>query len=144
MTIREAAVPTSILGQYIPKGTQIMLVPWATNRDVTYWGADADNFLPDRWLPGVKGRESREKWVGNGGAESNYNHLTFLHGPRSCIGQAFAKAEFAVLLAAWVGRFEFELKDIAQMDESKVEIKGGITARPSGGMWVKATVLEGW
>lgn len=144
VTFREAKDSTSILGQAIPKGTRIMLAPWATNRDTRYWGDDANKFLPERWLPGVKGREDREKWVGNGGAESNYNLMTFLHGPRSCIGQGFAKAEFAVLLAAWVGKFEFELNDKAQMDEKNVEIKGGITARPSKGMWVKVKVLEGW
>jgi len=144
LTIREAAVSTSILGQPIPKGTRIMLVPWATNRDKSYWGDDADQFLPERWLSGVKGRESRENWVGNGGAESNYNYLTFLHGPRACIGQGFAKAEFACLLAAWVGRFEFELRDKELMDESKVDIKGGITAKPSKGMWVKAKIVDGW
>lgn len=144
LTLREAAVPTSILGQHIPKGTRILLIPWATNYDKAYWGDDADKFLPERWLPGVEGRESREKWVGNGGAESNYNHMTFLHGPRACIGQGFAKAEFACLLAAWVGRFEFELRDKELMDESKVDIKGGVTAKPTKGMWVKAKIVDGW
>lgn len=144
LTLREAAVPTSIMGHHVPKGTKIMLVPWAMNYDKTYWGDDADKFLPERWLAGVEGRESREKWVGNGGAVSNYNNMTFLHGPRSCIGQRFAVAEFACLLASWVGRFEFELRDKEMMDESKVPIRGGVTTRPSHGMWVKAKVAEGW
>ncbi len=70
--------------------------------------------------------------------------MTFLHGPRSCIGQSFAKGEFACLLASWVGRFEMELNNKEELDESKVEIKGGITARPANGMYIKATVLDGW
>jgi cytochrome P450 len=67
-----------------------------------------------------------------------------LHGPRSCIGQRFATAEFACLLAAWIGRFEFALNDERELDEKNVEIKGGVTARPAKGMYVKAKVLEGW
>ena len=70
--------------------------------------------------------------------------MTFLHGPRSCIGMNFARAEFACLLAAWVGRMEFELRDKAELDERNMEIKAGVTSRPAKGLWVKATVLEGW
>ena len=80
----------------------------------------------------------------NGGASTNYASLTFLHGPRSCIGQTFARAEFACLLAAWIGRLEFELNDVAEMDEKNLVIKAGVTARPANGMWVKARVVDGW
>lgn len=139
-TLREAAVPTSILGQYIPKGTRVMLVPWATNKDRTLWGDDAKKFDPDRWLAS----ESNSPHVANGGAASNYSFLTFLHGPRSCIGQAFSKAEFACLVAAWVGRLEFELRDGKELDEKNMIIKGGVTARPANGLTVKTRVVEGW
>jgi cytochrome P450 len=140
MTMREASVDTTILGQKIPKGTTIMLVPAATNKDKAYWGEDAQEFDPERWLSS----ESATGVNNNGGAKSNYNFMTFLHGPRSCIGQSFAKAEFAVLLAAWIGRFEFELNNKEEMDESKMEIKGAVTARPANGLWVRAKVLDGW
>ena len=86
-TMREAGRNTSILGQYVPKGTKIILAPWAVNISSSLWGADAIKFDPDRWLGPGK--------ANSGGAESNYSFLTFLHGPRSCIGQSFAKSEFA-------------------------------------------------
>ncbi|KAI0161126.1 cytochrome P450 [Hypoxylon sp. FL1284] len=140
MTMREAAVDTTILGQRVPKGTTVMMCPWATNLDKTLWGPDADVFDPERWI--AKGPD--DKRAASGGANSNYAFLTFLHGPRSCIGLAFARAEFACLLAAWVGRFEFRLKNAAELDERNIEIKGGVTARPSKGMHVYATVLDGW
>lgn len=140
LTLREAARDTTVLDQLIPKGTKIMLVPWAINKDRKLWGEDAKEFNPDRWLPEV----SKSLHVANGGAASNYSFLTFLHGPRSCIGQAFSKAEFACLLAAWVGRLEFELNNLEEMDEKNMDIKGGITARPAKGLWVKARVVEGW
>ncbi|KAI1211052.1 cytochrome P450 [Annulohypoxylon truncatum] len=140
LTLREAAVDTTIQGQKVPKGTAIMLSPWATNFDKTMWGPDAHEFNPDRWMP--KGPD--DKKAASGGASSNYAFLTFLHGPRSCIGLAFARAEFACLLATWVGRFEFALANEEYRDEKNIMIKGGITARPEHGMHVYATVLDGW
>ncbi|XXG98350.1 hypothetical protein Hte_004673 [Hypoxylon texense] len=140
MTLREAAVDTTILGQRVPKGTAIMISPWATNFDRTLWGPDAHEFNPDRWVP--KGPD--DKRAASGGASSNYAFLTFLHGPRSCIGLAFARAEFACILATWVGRFEFAIKNKEELDERNIMIKGGITARPHRGMHVYATVVDGW
>ncbi|KAL2255185.1 hypothetical protein VTK26DRAFT_3910 [Humicola hyalothermophila] len=138
MTVRVSAVDTTILGHFVPKGTQIMIVPWAINKSRALWGADAHVFNPDRWLDG-SGR-----FVASGGAASNYAFMTFLHGPRSCIGQAFARAELACLVASWVGRFALELRDEELADEEKLVIKGGLTARPANGMHLRATVLDGW
>lgn len=140
MTIRETAVATDILGHKIPKGVRVILAPWATNLDKSLWGPDAHEFKPERWLS----TSPDDKRAASGGATSNYAFMTFLHGPRSCIGQSFAKAEFACILAGWVGRFAFELKNKEEADEKNVEIKGGITTRPSKGMYVHATIVDGW
>ncbi|KAK5628450.1 hypothetical protein RRF57_004165 [Xylaria bambusicola] len=140
MTLRETNQETEILGHKIPKGTRVIIAPWATNFDKSLWGPDAHEFNPDRWMP----TNADDKRAASGGATSNFAFMTFLHGPRSCIGQAFAKAEFACILAGWVGRFEFELKDEEQRDEKNIEIKGGITARPSKGMYMRATIVDGW
>jgi len=141
LTVRETAVNTTILGHHVPKGTRILLCPWATNKDASLWGPDAHKFVPERWLtPDGAG-------VGvnaSGGASSNFAFMTFLHGPRGCIGQAFAKAEFAIILASWVGRFEFRLRDEELHDEREMEIKGSVTARPSKGLYVHAKIVEGW
>jgi cytochrome P450 len=146
MTLREAATDTVLCGEPIPKGTRVFLAPWATNKDTALWGETADKFLPERWMPDEKlaatgGVQTKPAL---GGAASNYANMTFLHGPRSCIGQAFAMSEFKCLLSAFVGRLEFELNNVAELDEENVEIKGGITARPHDGMWVRVRVLEGW
>ncbi|KAK0703812.1 cytochrome P450 [Lasiosphaeria miniovina] len=139
-TSRVTACDTSIQGQFVPKGTPIFLAPWAVNKSVAIWGSDAGEFNPERWMPKFDG----DKRAASGGATTNYAFLTFLHGPRSCIGQSFAKAEFACLLAAWVGRFSFELHNEADRDESKIDIKGGITSKPAHGMHVQTTLLDGW
>lgn len=138
-TMREASSDATVLGTVVPKGTRVIISPWGTNRDEKLWGDDAGEFNPERWLAKQDGKASN-----NGGAESNYAMLTFLHGPRSCIGQSFAKAEFACLLAGWIGRFEFDLADASMADEASLDIKGGITAKPKGGMPIVAKVVGGW
>jgi cytochrome P450 len=132
LTLRDTAKATTILGQYIPKGTKVVLAPWAVNYSTELWGPDAAEFKPERWMaPGQ---------ANAGGAESNYAFLTFLHGPRSCIGSKFAVAELACLLAAFVGVYEFEKTD----PNEKIEIKGGVTARPRDGMNINVKLVEGW
>ncbi|KAF7536605.1 hypothetical protein G7Z17_g13020 [Cylindrodendrum hubeiense] len=143
VTVRETVHDTTILGQPVRQGTRIMLVPWATNFDNSLWGPDAEHFDPERWMPSAGG-EGADRRAASGGASSNYAFLTFLHGPRSCIGQSFAKAEFACLLAAWIGRFDFALADPALADEKKLDIRGGVTARPAQGMHVKVKVVSGY
>ncbi|KAK0618295.1 cytochrome P450 [Bombardia bombarda] len=140
LTLRTTACDTSINGQFVPKGTSVVLAPWAVNKSESMWGPDALEFNPDRWMAKFAG----DKDAASGGAKSNFAFLTFLHGPRSCIGQGFAKAEFACLLAAWAGRFEFELNDKEELDETKIKIEDGVTARPAKGLFVKTRVVEGW
>jgi len=70
----------------------------------------------------------------HGGAESKYGSLSFLQGPRACVGQGFARAELACLLAGWVGSFEFGLRNEELMDERNVDVKGG--AYGETGWWV--------
>ncbi|ORY66350.1 cytochrome P450 97B3 [Pseudomassariella vexata] len=142
LTTRESVIDTSIQGHFVPKGVRIILCPWATNLDKKLWGSDADEFKPERWI--AKDGDEQTKATASGGASSNYAFMSFLHGPRSCIGQSFAKAEFACLLASWIGRFEFRLRDEEEMDEEKMLIKGSVTARPAKGLYVYATVVERW
>ncbi|KAI4139368.1 MAG: hypothetical protein L6R39_006324 [Caloplaca ligustica] len=132
LTLREAAKNTTICGHYVPKGTTIIISATAVNHSKELWGPDAGEFKPERWLG--------PKRLNTGGASSNFAFLTFSHGPRSCIGQAFAKAEFAVLVAALAGRFEMKLAD----PEADMKIQTGITARPKDGLWVRMRAVEGW
>ena len=143
-TLREAAVDTTIQGQFVPRGTRVMLVPWAVNKSEELWGPDALKFNPERWLRPSNDGASGSSAATASPASSNYAFMTFLHGPRSCIGMQFARAEFACLLAAWVGRFQFRVQDLADLDEDSLEIQGNVSARPKKGMHVYATPLDGW
>lgn len=69
------------------------------NRDPAIWGPDADEFNPDRYddqsprpsVPGVYG-----------------NLMTFIGGPRNCIGWRFALAEFKVIIFTLVRAYKFD------------------------------------
>lgn len=164
LTMREATCDTTILQTAVPAGTRIILAPRVTNRDSALWGSDANNFNPDRWLSpkgenatptehsefdtgnqnrdlagDVSATTKRTKKTGPGKSEarSNYADLTFLHGPRSCIGQSFARAEFVILLATLVLNFEFQIEDPRLLDEQNIRISRGATSRIVGGLNVR-------
>ncbi|KAI0791591.1 cytochrome P450 [Irpex lacteus] len=86
---------------HIKKGDTILIPMQAVNRWKPYWGQDAAEFRPERWeqppetissIPGVFG-----------------NILSFLGGPRACIGYRFSLVEMKALLFTLVRSFEFEL-----------------------------------
>jgi len=77
----------------------------AVNRSSLLWGEDADVFSPERWLvqaeaAGKGDEDNAEGKKGRGKEEvSGYRHLlTFVDGPRTCLGKAFALAEFKVIV----------------------------------------------
>ncbi|KIW06824.1 uncharacterized protein PV09_02504 [Verruconis gallopava] len=135
ITMRIAKRDTRLLGSFIPKGTEIMIAPWAVNRSRELWGEDACVFRPERWIDADTGRPNN-----TGGADSNYSLLTFLHGPRSCIGQGFAKAELRCLVAAFTWAFEWRLN----MREEDVVPAGVITIKPEHGLHLKLRAIGRW
>lgn len=138
-TLREPIRKTTINGTVIPKGTLIVVMPWAINRNPKYWGEDADEFRPDRWID--KTPEGKLRANKTGGAISNFCEATFLHGPRACIGREFARSELKCALAALFGRFNVERMP---GDSGKVRIAGQITIRPSEPLMLKMTPISGW
>ncbi|KAL0573217.1 hypothetical protein V5O48_008737 [Marasmius crinis-equi] len=85
----------------VKKGQTFVLPLLAINKDKKVWGEDAEEFRPERWsnlpeavksVPGV--------WS---------NMMTFLGGPRGCIGWRFAVIETKALLFTLIRAFEFEL-----------------------------------
>jgi cytochrome P450 len=130
-TQRHAATATLLNGVPISKGQAVTIPIWAINRSTALWGDDAARFNPDRWLNGPN--------AAHGGAQSSYAMLTFLYGPRSCIGSGFAKLEVKCLLAAFVSRFSFEKSAV----EQTADISGFITTKPRGGLPLKLRDLRG-
>ncbi|KAJ6459049.1 cytochrome P450 [Mycena sanguinolenta] len=83
----------------IRKGQTTVLPILAVNRDLAIWGPTAHQFIPERWetnvstsIPGV--------WS---------QMLTFIGGPRACIGFRFSIVELKALLFTLVRGLKFEL-----------------------------------
>ncbi|KAL7930349.1 cytochrome P450 [Trichoderma chlorosporum] len=98
--IKKAVRDTVICGQSIPKGTNVVLIPEATNKSTQFWGHDAQDFRPQRWLNEEHGLDML------GGAPSNYCMGTFSNGPRGCIGRAVAILKIKRFTAALVRRYQ--------------------------------------
>ncbi|KAJ7123294.1 cytochrome P450 [Mycena crocata] len=85
----------------VKKGQMITIPILGMNRAKDIWGADADKFRPERWevqppisnsMPGIWGQM-----------------LSFLAGPRACIGYRFSLIEMKALLFTLIRALEFEL-----------------------------------
>ncbi|KAK9324057.1 cytochrome P450 [Lipomyces orientalis] len=124
-TLRMAKEDTYVTDQFIPKGTLVAISIAALNKSRKLWGDDAREFNPDRW----NGRQ----------AQNTMAFLTFLQGPRSCIGRRFAEVEFKSILLSLIGNFKFNLKE-----GRTVEFRSSLTYRPRGGLPLEITCLTGW
>jgi cytochrome P450 len=93
---RRAVEDTEIGGFAIPKGSEVMIWTYFTQRDPRFY-PEPDVFRPERFAPGEEAKLPRMAYLPFGG------------GPRACIGKAFATMEGRLLLANLVQRFSFEL-----------------------------------
>ncbi|KAI0468001.1 cytochrome P450 [Xylaria cf. heliscus] len=132
MTSRVAIRDTVLNGTPIPKGTEVLVSPWVINYAAEAWGDTAEQFDPQRWID-ADGRPNT-----HGGARSTYDFGTFLHGPRSCIGMQFAKAELRCLIAALVSCFEWSLG----MPDDDVVLGGVISITPHKGLRLRLRKVE--
>ncbi|KIM28235.1 hypothetical protein M408DRAFT_70205 [Serendipita vermifera MAFF 305830] len=88
-------------GIHVKKGDTIVIPVKVVNTLESIWGPDALEFNPDRWLNPPKATQGIPGVWGN--------QLTFLGGPRACIGFRFAIVEMKALLFSLIRSFEFEL-----------------------------------
>ncbi|KAG2144262.1 cytochrome P450 [Suillus clintonianus] len=105
----------------VAKGTLITISAAAINRSLAIWGPDAKQFKPERWLAeeGISGKAKE--------VQGHRHLLTFVDGPRTCLGKDFAIAEFKAVLLVLVKNFVFEMRD---GPDTEVEVWRGILPRP--------------
>ncbi|KZO93800.1 cytochrome P450 [Calocera viscosa TUFC12733] len=68
-------------------GQGVMISIEAMNRSSLIWGPDSHEFKPERWLDGNLPKKVTD-------IQGFHHLLTFIDGPRNCIGKNFAVAEF--------------------------------------------------
>ncbi|RDB20270.1 11-oxo-beta-amyrin 30-oxidase [Hypsizygus marmoreus] len=106
---------------FIAKGTTISVPIMCLNRSEVMWGREPKEFNPNRWLNDSVYKERAAEIQG-------YRHLlTFIDGPRTCLGKGFALTEFKAVLSVLVRNFSFALPD---GPGTKIERHEGILPRP--------------
>ena len=83
---------------FVPKGTMVSWSLWGMHRRRDFYGEDADEFKPERWLD--------DPAEGKKGLRVGWEYLPFNGGPRVCIGQQFALGEISYLIVKLVRAFE--------------------------------------
>lgn len=126
MTVRQS-VADDRLGDYnVPAGSVIYVLANAINRLPMYWGPTADEFDPDRWdnLPSTYTTNA---------------FMTFLQGPRGCVGKKFAETEMKVIMCCLLSMYDFE-SDMTVEDPEKLKM-WRLVLRPRDGVSLNATLL---
>lgn len=114
---RVTTAATSIAGSKISQGTQVIVLPYAVQRDPRYW-PDPERFQPERFLTAANPVEG--------------TYLPFGIGARSCVGAAATKL---LVLSAWTTLFsEFRLES----DTTRpIAPSFAITLQPRNGYWAR-------
>ncbi|KAI1496102.1 cytochrome P450 78A3 [Biscogniauxia marginata] len=126
MTVRQSLADDHLGPYKVPGGTVIYVLANAINRLPAYWGPTADVFDPDRWddLPAT--------FTANA-------FMTFLQGPRGCVGRKFAETEMKILLCCLLSMYEFK-RDTSTPDPEEWKM-WRLVLRPKEGVTVKVTAI---
>lgn len=95
---REALETTRIGEITVPKGVCIWTLIPTLHRDGDIWGADANEFKPERFLNGI-----------SGACKVPQVYIPFGLGPRLCLGRNFALVQLKVIISLVVSKFSFTL-----------------------------------
>ncbi|KAF8173882.1 cytochrome P450 [Mycena galopus ATCC 62051] len=105
----------------IVKDTIVMVSIRCMNQSEQFWGENAKEFDPERWLT-LGDNPLKAKEI------AGHKHLlTFLDGPRTCLGKGFALAEFKAVLSVLIRNFTFEFPDGF---ETEIVTHQGLLPRP--------------
>ena len=118
---REPIEPETYRTLKIPRGAQVLVMPWVVHRHRKVWD-DPNAFLPSRFHPGNRDRIDR------------FQYLPFGAGPRICIGAAFAMQEAVIVLAALLSQYRFDC-----VAETKPWPVQKLTTQPQGGLPMRVT-----
>uniref|UniRef100_A0A182S8K5 Cytochrome P450 n=1 Tax=Anopheles maculatus TaxID=74869 RepID=A0A182S8K5_9DIPT len=107
---REAQEDLLIEGQLIPRGTTVVVSLFALHRRKDFWGVDADQFDPDRFLP----ERSEER--------PSSAFIPFNTGSRNCLGSRYAMLSMKVILTMIVRSFKLHTKMTMQQMKFRFDI----------------------
>lgn len=95
-------------GRFIPEGATVGINPYILARNQSVWGADADQFRPERWLRDGVGGETEEMFKLRL-QRMNDADLSFGAGSRVCIGKNLALVQVYKVVATIATLYDVEL-----------------------------------
>ncbi|KAG9039054.1 hypothetical protein FRB95_012765 [Tulasnella sp. JGI-2019a] len=138
--------PHTGVKHFVPAKTAMGFCTLALHRSTHWWGPDAVEFDPDRWLD-----ERNQKYF----LANPFIFIPFLAGPRICLGQQFAYNEISFFLTRFLQQFERidlapdghlpgtlpppEWKNATDKRQSieKIRPRSHLTTYSNGGLWVR-------
>jgi cytochrome P450 len=93
LTFRKATGGQRLANRDLPDGSPVVISPWLVHRHRELWDRP-NEFDPDRFEGGLE--------------QPTCAYIPFGHGPRICIGAAFALQEAMLILASLTRRYRFE------------------------------------
>lgn len=85
----------TIQGHHFPPYTVLSVPAYTIHHSKEIWGADAEDFKPERW----ESLTERQKT----------GFIPFSYGPRSCVGRNVAEMELALIVSTTFRRYDFDL-----------------------------------
>ncbi|KAJ6607569.1 cytochrome P450 [Mycena sp. CBHHK59/15] len=124
----------------IRKGAVLTTSILYTNLSKTIWGEDAADFKPERWLNDSEGVPASAKEY------PGYHHtMTFLEGPKTCLGKGFAIAEMKIVLSLLIRMFVFSSRDGKETKYEKALFLGPhpkVAGEPGGQLPMRVKRVE--
>ena len=103
----------------LPARAIVLVSQWVVHRDPRWW-PDAEQFQPERWLPGGSALDPERP---------KFSYFPFGAGTRVCIGEQFAWLEGILALATFARRWRFRLTTRAPVVPQPI-----VTLRVRGGL----------
>lgn len=100
----------TVCDHYFPAGTVLSVPSYSIHHSTEIWGADADEFRPERWAT-ITDRQKQA-------------FIPFSYGPRACVGRNVAEMELALIVSTVFRRYEFELR------QGEMETREGFLRKP--------------
>lgn len=114
-------------GTFLPQNAVLVWCTWAMNRSRLTWGADADQFKPERWLED-----------GNLVSKTAFEFPVFNGGLRTCLGKKMAENIAVQVIATLALFFAFE-----PVDEKERISQNSLTLPMDGGLPCNVTIQPG-
>ncbi|KAF9807604.1 hypothetical protein SFRURICE_008817 [Spodoptera frugiperda] len=108
---RDVKAPTKLRNVTIPAGGSIVVHVWSTNRNTRYWGPDAEEFRPERWLDSTTVPSHQAAYA------------TFGPGKRGCVGKTYALMYLKATVVAVLRKYRLTADHTNMKLECKVMLK---------------------